>query len=99
MVVTIACPGARSEPPESFPVPVGREGAGDADFASRVDGVRLSERAALECVWAWFVRNWEDRDIPFCEVVAKVRALAPGTDVELIKSEFKRRLGRVWRSV
>jgi len=31
---------------------------------------------------------------PFCEVVVRVRALAPGTDVELIKSEFERRLRR-----
>jgi hypothetical protein len=84
-------------------VPVGRQGGGDADLASRADGVAppqcLSERAAIEAVWAWFARNWEDRDIPFVEVVARVRALAPGTDVEQIGSEFKRRLGRVWRSV
>jgi hypothetical protein len=59
---------------------------------------RLSERAAIEAVWAWFVHNMEDYDIPFVEVVARVRVLAPGTDVERIKSEFGRRLRRAERS-
>jgi hypothetical protein len=59
---------------------------------------RLSERAAIERVWAWFAHNMEDYDIPFVEVVARVRVLAPGVDVEHIKSEFERRLRRAHRS-
>jgi len=57
---------------------------------------RLSERAAIQAVWAWFLRN-RDRDIPATEVVARVRALAPGADDERIKSEFVRRLRRARR--
>jgi hypothetical protein len=59
--------------------------------------MRLSEGEAIQAVWVWFLRNWEDRDIPFVEVVARVRALAPGTGVERIKFEFERRLRRVQR--
>jgi hypothetical protein len=57
---------------------------------------RLSEQAAIEAVWVWFLRN-RDRDVPFVEVVARVRALAPGANVERIKSEFERRLRRARR--
>jgi len=54
---------------------------------------RLSERAAIQAVWVWFLRN-RDRDVSAVEVVARVRALAPGADVERIKSGFERRLRR-----
>jgi len=57
---------------------------------------RLSEGAAIQAVWAWFLRN-RNRDIPFVEIVARVRALAPGADVERIKSGFERRLRRARR--
>jgi len=57
---------------------------------------RLSEQAAIQAVWAWFLRN-RDRDISFAEVVARVRALAPGADVERIKSGFAKRLRRARR--
>ena len=59
---------------------------------------RLSEGAAIQAVWAWFLRN-RDRDVPFAEVVARVRALAPGADVERIRVEFGKRLRRARRSV
>jgi len=59
---------------------------------------RLSEQAAIQTVWAWFLRN-KDRDIPAVEVVARVRALAPGADVERIRVEFGKRLRRAQRSV
>ena len=57
---------------------------------------RLSEQAAIQAVWAWFLRN-RDRDVSFVEVVARVRALAPGADVERIRVEFGKRLRRVRR--
>jgi hypothetical protein len=57
---------------------------------------RLSEGAAIQAVWAWFLRN-RDRDIPFVEIVARVRALAPDADVERIKFGFERRLRRARR--
>ena len=70
------------------------------DFAPRVDGMaptqHLSEPAAIQAVWAWFCRN-RDRDIPFVEVVARVRALAPGAAVERIRVEFGKRLRRAQR--
>ena len=78
---------------------VGRWGAGEADFALRAGmapAPRLSETAAIQAVWAWFIRN-RDRDVPFAEVVARVRARAPGTNVERIKSEFARRHRRALR--
>jgi hypothetical protein len=59
---------------------------------------RLSEQAAIQAVWAWFLRN-RDRDIPAVEVVVRVRALAPGADVERIRAEFGKRLRRARRSV
>jgi len=55
---------------------------------------RLSENAAIQAIWVWFRRNKDNRDIPSMEVVARVRALAPGADVERIKSGFERRLRR-----
>src|SRR6516164_5133901 len=57
---------------------------------------RLLEREAIQVVWAWFLRN-RNRDIPAVEVVARVRALAPGTDVERIRVEFGKRLRRAQR--
>jgi len=57
---------------------------------------RLSEGAAIQAVWAWFLRN-KGRDIPAVEVIARVKALAPGVAVERIKSEFGRRLRRARR--
>jgi len=52
----------------------------------------LSEKAAIRAVWVWFRRR--NGDVSAVEVVARVRALAPGADVERIKSEFVRRLRR-----
>jgi hypothetical protein len=57
---------------------------------------RLSEQAAIEAVWAWFLRN-RDRDVSAAEIVARVRALAPGADVERIRIEFGKRLRRAQR--
>ena len=58
----------------------------------------LAEKAAIQAVWAWFIRN-RDRDVPFVEVVARVRERCPGARVEFIRSEFERQLRRVERSV
>ena len=44
-------------------MPVDREGTREADFASRAEGMAPAQ--AIEVVWTWFARNWEDRDIPF----------------------------------
>jgi hypothetical protein len=41
---------------------------------------RLSEEAAIQAVLAWFLRNKASRDITAAEVVARVRALAPGAE-------------------
>jgi len=57
---------------------------------------RLSEEAAIQVAWTWFRRN-KGRDIPAVEVIARVKALAPGVAVERIKSEFGRRLRRARR--
>src|SRR5262249_23688157 len=54
----------------------------------------LSEKAAIAAAWAWFRRHRDRDDIPFAAIVARVRARAPGTSVECIKSEFGRRLRR-----
>jgi hypothetical protein len=58
---------------------------------------RLSEPAAIQAVWTWFCRN-KGRDIPAVEVVARVRAFAPGVAVERIRVEFRKRLRRARRS-
>ena len=55
---------------------------------------RLSEGAAIEAAWVWFVRNRDRRDISSAEVVARVRSLAPGADIERIRVEFGKRLRR-----
>jgi len=57
---------------------------------------RLPEIAAIQAVWAWFLRN-RGRDVPATEIISRVRALAPGADVERIKAEFWRRLRRARR--
>jgi hypothetical protein len=59
----------------------------------------LSEAAAIEAVWVWFVRNRDRHNIPAVEIVARVRALAPGADIERIRVEFGKRLRRARRSV
>jgi len=57
---------------------------------------RLLEKVAIQAVWAWFLRN-RNRDVSAAEIIARVRSLAPGADVERIKSEFERRLRRARR--
>jgi hypothetical protein len=57
---------------------------------------RLSEEAAIQVAWTWFRRN-KGRDILAVEVVARVRALAPGVAVERIRVEFRKRLRRARR--
>jgi hypothetical protein len=58
---------------------------------------RLSEGAAIQATWIWFLPNKDNRDVAFSEIVGRVKALAPGTDVERIRAEFERRLRRVQR--
>jgi hypothetical protein len=57
----------------------------------------LAEKAAIQAVWAWFIRS-RDRDVPFVEVVARVRERCPSTSVECIRAEFERELRRAERS-
>ena len=58
----------------------------------------LAEKAAIQAVWAWFIRN-RDRDISFVEIVKRVRTRCPSASVECIRAEFERQLRRVERSV
>jgi hypothetical protein len=58
----------------------------------------MAERAAIQAVWAWFIRN-RDRDVPFVEVVKRVQARCPSTSVECIRAEFESYLRRAQRSV
>src|SRR5262245_6761218 len=78
----------------------GLVGCGGADFALGTNGMaltqRLSEGEAIQTVWSWFLRN-RSRDVPATEIVARVRALAPGAAVERIRVEFGKRLRRARR--
>jgi hypothetical protein len=56
-----------------------------------------AELTAIESVWAWFIRN-RDRDVPFVEVVKRVRERCPSARVEFIRSEFENHLRRAERS-
>jgi hypothetical protein len=58
----------------------------------------LAEKAAIQAVWAWFIRN-SDRDVPFVEVVKRVQARCPSASVECIRAEFESQLRRAQRSV
>jgi hypothetical protein len=58
----------------------------------------LAEKAAIQAVWAWFIRD-RDRDVPFVEVVARVRLRCPSASVECIRAEFENQLRRAQRSV
>ena len=57
----------------------------------------MAERAAIESVWIWYCHSKDSRDIAFTEVVQRVQSRCSGADVELIKSEFGRRLRRAQR--
>jgi hypothetical protein len=60
-------------------------------------GPSAAEKAAIQAVWAWFIRN-RDRDVPWMEVVARVQERCPSASVEYIRAEFENQLRRAERS-
>jgi hypothetical protein len=61
----------------------------------RRTALRVREARAIEMAWQFFVRN--EGDIPFSEVVTRVRAHCPEVDPARIRLELERRLTTVAR--